>query len=80
MVLKDSAAAGKVAQQHADRYDATIDHVYRAALKGYSAMMSPAAAARLADDDRVLFVQRDGVAQASAQSTPTPASTSTTPT
>ena len=71
VVLEDDAAAGKVAKEHADRYGATITNVYRSALKGYSAMMSETAAAKLAGDDRVSFVQRDGVAQASAQTTPT---------
>lgn len=71
VVLKDHAAAGKVAAEHSRRYDAQVDHVYRSALKGYSARMSPTAAARLSEDTRVLFVQRDGVVRTSAQSTPT---------
>lgn len=61
VVLTDSAAPGKVSQDHAQRYGASVSHVYRAALKGYAAMMSPTAAARIADDQRVQFVQRDGV-------------------
>ena len=71
VVLKDSAAPGKVAEDHSRRYNADVNHLYRAALKGYSAQMSPTAAARIADDSRVAFVQRDGVAHASAQATPT---------
>ncbi|HEX5770728.1 MAG TPA: S8 family peptidase [Nocardioidaceae bacterium] len=71
VVLKDSAAPGKVADDHSRRYNADVNHLYRAALKGYSAQMSPTAAAKIADDSRVAFVQRDGVAHASAQATPT---------
>jgi subtilisin family serine protease len=71
VVLKDSAAPGKVADDHSRRYNADVNHLYRAALKGYSAQMSPTAAAKIADDSRVAFVQRDGVAHASAQTTPT---------
>ncbi len=71
VVLKDSAAPGKVADDHSRRYNADVNHLYRAALKGYSAQMSPTAAAQIAEDSRVAFVQRDGVAHASAQATPT---------
>jgi subtilisin family serine protease len=71
VVLKDGAAAGKVADDHSRRYNADVTHVYRAALKGYAAQMSPTAAAKVGSDSRVLFVQRDGVVQASAQSLPT---------
>ena len=66
VVLADSAAPGKVSQDHAQRYGASVSHVYRAALKGYAAMMSPTAAAKIADDQRVQFVQRDGVVTAGA--------------
>jgi subtilisin len=71
VVLKDSAASGKVAKEHSSRHDAQVDHIYRAALKGYSARMSATAVARIQQDSRVLYVQRDGVVQATAQTTPT---------
>ncbi|HEU4513556.1 MAG TPA: S8 family serine peptidase [Nocardioidaceae bacterium] len=71
VVLKDGAAAGKVAEEHSRRYNADVNHVYRAALKGYSARMSATAADQVREDARVQFVQRDGVVHASAQSTPT---------
>lgn len=71
VVLKDSAASEKVAAEHSNRYAAQVSHVYRAALKGYSAQMSATAAARVGGDSRVLFVQRDGIAHTAAQSTPT---------
>jgi subtilisin family serine protease len=70
VVLQNGAAAGKVANEHSRRYDAQVNHVFRSALRGYSARMSPQAAHRLKDDSRVLYVQRDGVARASAQTTP----------
>ena len=62
VVLKASTAPGQVAREHAQQHGAAVGHVYRAALKGYSARMSPTAAARIADDRRVLFVQEDGMA------------------
>ncbi len=66
VVLADSAAPGKVANEHAQKHGAAVSHVYRAALKGYSAQMSATAAARIADDARVKFVQADGVATTTA--------------
>ena len=66
VVLKDSTAPGKVAKEHSQQHGASVAHVYRSALKGYAAMMSPTAAARIADDARVQFVQVDGVATTSA--------------
>jgi subtilisin len=71
VVLEDGTAPAKVAKQHGRRYGAQVDHVYRSALKGYSARMSSAAADRLAEDSRVRFVQRDGVVHASKQDRPT---------
>lgn len=70
VVLKDHTAPGKVAREHGDRHGADVNHVYRHAIKGYSARMSPTAAARISADERVLFVQADGLAHATAQSTP----------
>ena len=71
VVLKDSAAPAKVASDHASKYGAEVDYLYSAALKGYAAHMSASSAARVADDSRVLFVQRDGVVHATEQTTPT---------
>ncbi len=71
VVLKDGTAAGKVADEHSRRYDAQVSNIYRSALKGYSAHMSPTAAERIGNDSRVLFVQRDGVVHATAQTLPT---------
>ena len=66
VVLKATTAPGQVAREHSTQHGAAVGHVYRAALKGYSAQMSPTAAARIADDRRVLFIQEDGVAFAGA--------------
>ncbi|HET7532971.1 MAG TPA: S8 family serine peptidase [Nocardioidaceae bacterium] len=71
VVLKDGAASGKVAAEHSRSHNAEVSHVYRSALKGYSARMSPTAVERVSRDSRVLYVQRDRAVQASAQSTPT---------
>lgn len=71
VVLKSGTAPGKVAAEQSDRYGTTVSHVYRDALKGYAAMMSDTSAQRISGDARVLFVQRDGIAQATAQTTPT---------
>ena len=71
VVLKSDAAPGKVADQHRQGYGADVAHVYRNALKGYAARMTPAAAAQVAADSRVQWVQPDGVVEATAQTTPT---------
>jgi subtilisin family serine protease len=63
--------ASSVAAEQASTYGATVGHVYEHALSGYSARMSPAAAARLANDPRVASVQADGVASIAAQTLPT---------
>ncbi|HEY0698059.1 MAG TPA: S8 family peptidase [Micromonospora sp.] len=71
VVLRDGTDAPSVAAEHVRANGATLGHVYQHALRGYSARMSPTAAARLAGDPRVLFVQPDGVAHTTAQTTPT---------
>ncbi|MFC6287012.1 S8 family serine peptidase [Nocardioides sp. GCM10027113] len=71
VVLEDGAASGRVADQHRASYGAEVSHVYRNAVHGYAARMTPAAAAKVAADSRVAWVQPDGVVQATAQTTPT---------
>jgi subtilisin len=66
VVLAEHTAPNEVAAQHSRRFGAQVGHVYRTALKGYSARMSEAAAARVADDARVQYVQPDGVVEATA--------------
>ena len=79
VVLEDDTAPARVAAQHGRWYGADVTHIFRSALTGYSAHMSTAAAARLAKDPRVQFVQRDGLVHA-AKGKPLPASTQTVPT
>ena len=71
VVLEDGASARGVSADHRRDLGAEVSHVYRSALKGYSARMSATAAARAAADPRVAWVQRDGVVRATAQSLPT---------
>ena len=71
VVLHAGLNAPAVANEHAHAYNATLGHVYEHALSGYSAQLSPAAAARLANDPRVASVQADGVASTTAQTLPT---------
>lgn len=59
-----------VARDHAQRDGASVDHIYRYALHGYSAHMSAAAAARVATDSRVAAVVQDRTVSASAQIVP----------
>src|SRR5262245_11722326 len=49
-----------LADAHASAYGFKRGRVYQHALRGYSARMSAAQAARLADDPRVAFVEQNG--------------------
>jgi subtilisin len=71
VVLNNTAAAGQVAGLHADRYGFQVGHVYRHALKGYSATLTRAEAEALAQTPGVRWVERDRVHRITAQSTPT---------
>lgn len=71
VVLNDDAKAGSVAADHARRYGASVSHVYRAALKGYSAQMREQAAARIAQSPAVQWVEADRVVGTTAQTLPT---------
>src|ERR671932_1169655 len=62
VVLKSSVAnPAAVAQEHAARFGGRVSHVYSHALKGYSLTLPAAAAARIAADPRVDYVEADGV-------------------
>lgn len=50
---------GEVAREHARTHGARLSHVYAHALKGYAAEMPEQAAARIASDARVAYVERD---------------------
>ena len=71
VVLEDGADARSVAAAQADRLGLDVGHVYTFALDGYSATMTPAAAAALRALPVVASVQRDTKVTATAQTTPT---------
>ena len=79
VTLKDTAAADaagveaavNAAVEEAATLGAEVQHVYRHALQGYAASMSPSVAATLTDDPRVSSVEPDRRVQATAQSVPT---------
>ncbi|GAA2354527.1 S8 family serine peptidase [Nonomuraea africana] len=71
VVLQDGADSPSVANEHARDKGAVPGRVYRHALRGYSAKMTPAAARAIAQDSRVRWVQPDGVVSISAQTLPT---------
>ncbi len=72
VVLADSAGdPGSVAAAQARQVKAGVGHVYRHALKGYSARMSAGAAQALRRSPNVVSVQPDQIAHVTAQTTPT---------
>ena len=71
VVLKGPANAGMVAADHARAHRAQVGFVYEHALDGYSAQLSRQAAARIAADPRVAYVEEDAAVQAFAQTLPT---------
>jgi subtilisin family serine protease len=60
VVLHDNADSDAVARDHGRRHGAQIERVYRSALKGYAAVLNDKAAAAIASDPRVDFVELDG--------------------
>ena len=71
VTLEPGASPDGVSAEHSRRYEARVDHVYRSAVRGYSAHMSDRAAARVAQDPRVASVERDRVVSIDAQTVPT---------
>jgi subtilisin family serine protease len=70
VVLKSSVAnSAAVAREQAARFGGTVTHVYSHALKGYSLTLPAAAAARIAADPRVAYVEADGVMKADTTQT-----------
>jgi subtilisin len=61
IVVLSAGHPSEVAADHARAYNASVTHVYRHALRGYAARMSPQAAANVARDPRVSFVEEDRV-------------------
>jgi subtilisin family serine protease len=71
VVLKDTASPSALARAHADRYGARVGHVYRHALKGYSATLSSDRVAALKADPNVAAVAPDLPVHALVQTLPT---------
>lgn len=59
VVLHDNADPDTVARDHGRRYGAQVERLYRSALKGYAAVLNGKAAADIARDPRVAFVELD---------------------
>jgi subtilisin len=72
VVLNDAVASpGAAAAEHARTHGLAVGHVYRHALKGYSAAMTAADAQALRADARVASVSPDGSVSIDAQVLPT---------
>ena len=71
IVTLNSGDPAVAAASDARNYGASVDHVYRHALRGYAARMSATAAARIARLDRVQSVVQDQTASIDAQTLPT---------
>ncbi|WP_394620077.1 S8 family peptidase [Lentzea sp. JNUCC 0626] len=65
VVFKDLAtqpsAIRERAESLASRYEGVVEHIYRVAVKGFSATMSPVQAKRLAADSSVSYVEQNRV-------------------
>ena len=59
VVLEDGVKPGKAAKAHAERHGLKIGHVYRSALRGYSAVVPPGKLRKLRRDVRVNYVVHD---------------------
>src|SRR6059036_1743836 len=70
VVLKNAVDTGPVANLHAVRYGASVDHVWSSALHGYSAVIPNDRIAALRADQNVAYVELDGIATATAQTLP----------
>jgi subtilisin family serine protease len=68
----DRARVGSLASALAGRHSGRVGFVYSAALRGFSVSMSAAAAARLAADPDVLFVEQDSLMSIDATQSPVP--------
>jgi subtilisin len=71
VVLKDSAAAKTVASTHELTLGVDVGHIYTNALKGYSALMTPAVAAVVEKLPVVRWVEADTEVEATVQGLPT---------
>ncbi|MEU7985075.1 S8 family serine peptidase [Streptosporangium canum] len=71
VVLRDGTDPSSFAGTQARSRGAAVDKIFNHALRGYSAKMSATAAAAVARDPQVQFVQPDGVVSINAQTLPT---------
>jgi subtilisin len=71
VVLKDSAGVAAATSSAESMVGATVGHVYRSAIHGYSAQMSQVGAERVAQLPGVRFVQADERVETTAQTLPT---------
>jgi subtilisin family serine protease len=70
VVLKDAVDPAAVANLHAGRYGATVDHVWGTALHGYAAVIPNDRVAQVRSDANVSYVVADGEASVQAQTLP----------
>jgi subtilisin len=67
VVLKDGVDADAASDELAAEHGLALGHVYRSALRGFSAHVPEARLARLAADSRVAFVSEDRVVEANVK-------------
>ncbi|MEX0850458.1 MAG: S8 family peptidase [Gaiellaceae bacterium] len=71
VVLDDSVGrAAPVAAEHSQRFGSDVQYVYEHALKGYAGMFSEGQLGALLADDRVAYVEPDGLVRIVAQTLP----------
>jgi aqualysin 1 len=70
VVLKNAVDSSAVANLHAVRYGASVEHVWSSALHGYSAVIPNDRVAALRADQNVAYVELDGIATTTAQTLP----------
>ena len=70
VVLKDAVDSNAVANLHAERYGASVEHVWSSALHGYSAVIPNDRVAALRADQNVAYVELDGTATTATQTLP----------
>jgi subtilisin family serine protease len=70
VVLKNAVDSNAVANLHAQRYGASVDHVWSSALHGYSAVIPNDRVAAVRADQNVAYVELDGIATTTAQTLP----------
>jgi aqualysin 1 len=70
VVLKDAVDSARVANLHAAKYGAAVDHVWGTALHGYSAVIPNDRVATIRADANVDYVEADGDVSIDAQTLP----------